>query len=198
MEGIKVEITRITSADQPGFVECKLKDAWEKVHVFEEKIPIVSNGKLWIDTEFTTFGTIPCEFIKEFVDKNNRKLISVSTKKLYDIISNSGIYEFDIWRAQLCVDISKFEIDVMQKLLKQLRFQSDECRSPIQNMGFQLMEVAKFTTTSREYVRKYLKLLIDNGYLVLISTEPLLFEFSEKGKLLKSIDELALLISNVA
>lgn len=42
MIGIKVEITRFISNDQPGWIECKFKDAWNEEHVVEEKVPVIT------------------------------------------------------------------------------------------------------------------------------------------------------------
>ncbi len=78
----------------------------------------------------------------------------------------------------------------MQSLLKQLWFQSDNAKLPIHHMGFQLMEVGKFTGHSRDAVREYLYWLMDNGYMELISKEPLLFQFTEKGRLIKSVNDI--------
>jgi hypothetical protein len=43
MKAIVIEIIRLLSDDYPGFVECRFIDAWQKEHIIQEKIPVVSD-----------------------------------------------------------------------------------------------------------------------------------------------------------
>jgi hypothetical protein len=90
---------------------------------------------------------------------------------------------------------NELDYKIMHTLLKQLWFQSDDGNSLIQNMGLQLMEVGKFTGQTRDYIRIYLYYLIDNGYIELVSKKPLLFQFTLKGNLIKSLDDIKAMLN---
>jgi hypothetical protein len=76
--------------------------------------------------------------------------------------------------------------DVLQKLLEQLWFQSDNCVAPIENAWFLIQETSKITGTKRQVVRQYFDKLIELKLIQKISDEPLLFQFTEIGKQIKS------------
>lgn len=82
----------------------------------------------------------------------------------------------------------------MKALLKQLWFQSGNCEHPIKNMGIQISEVSKSTNKSHTELIKYLKLLLKENYMLKISEEPLLFQFSESGKLIKTDKDIEVVI----
>ncbi len=90
-----------------------------------------------------------------------------------------------------------FELKILKRLLKELWLQSDDCSEPIENMWFSIQEVAKSTGNKRKEIRKYLNLLIDNKYIEIKSEEPLLFEFTEIGKAIKTDSEIEKVIKNV-
>jgi hypothetical protein len=98
---IKIQILKITDIHQPGFVECLLIDAWGKHHKIIEKIPVVSYDDIWLDSEFPTGGFIACKIIKEWIDTNERRLITVSTEDLDDVETTNGVKEFDLLPHQL-------------------------------------------------------------------------------------------------
>ena len=91
---------------------------------------------------------------------------------------------------------TKFLATVMFRLFQELWFASANCSYSIENMGIRLMEVAKSTSDTRDYVREYLKELIKQGYIEMTSTEPLLFIFTDKGKSVKTIEDVELIIKN--
>jgi len=74
----------------------------------------------------------------------------------------------------------------MKRLFEELWLQSDNCVDPIENMWFSIQEVAKSTSNSREEIRKYFNLLIQKEFIRNISKEPLLFEFTDRGKRIKT------------
>ncbi|WP_271768101.1 hypothetical protein [Aquimarina algiphila] len=90
-----------------------------------------------------------------------------------------------------------FELKILKRLLKELWLQSDDCSEPIENMWFSIQEVAKSTGNKRKEIRKHLNLLIDDKYIEITSEEPLLFEFTEKGKAIKTDLEIEKIIKNV-
>ncbi len=57
-------------------------------------------------------------------------------------------------------------------------------------MGYNLMEVGKFTCQSKDIIRHYLDYLIDQGILELVSENPLLYQFTDKGRQIKSMDDI--------
>ncbi len=102
------------------------------------------------------------------------------------------------WIEKIKKGIQKtFELRILKRLLKELWLQSDNCTEPIESMWFSIQEVAKSTGNTRKEIRKYLYLLVDNNYLELKSEEPLLFEFTEKGKKIKTDLEIEKIIKNV-
>lgn len=82
-------------------------------------------------------------------------------------------------------------------LFKELWLHSDDCSEPIKNIWFSIQEVAKSTGYTRNEIRKYLNLLIDNNYVKNTSQDPLLFEFTEKGKKIKTDLEIEEIINNI-
>lgn len=75
--------------------------------------------------------------------------------------------------------------ELMQKLLEQLWFQSDNCLSPIEHAWFPIQETAKITGTKRQKVMECFNKLIEANIIERISDEPLLFQFTDKGKQVK-------------
>ena len=90
----------------------------------------------------------------------------------------------------------RYDSKIMYSLLKQLWLQSDNCTLPIKNIAFQLMEVGKSTNQTRKEVWDYLQLLIEQEYIECISKEPLLYKFTDKGKLVKTSEDINAIIHN--
>ncbi|CAL2059229.1 hypothetical protein [Tenacibaculum sp. 190524A05c] len=90
-----------------------------------------------------------------------------------------------------------FQSKILKRLFKELWLQSDDCSKPIENMWFSIQEVAKCTGNKRKEIRKYLNLLIDNNYIELMSKESLLYEFTKKGKAIKTNLEIESIIKNI-
>ncbi len=86
----------------------------------------------------------------------------------------------------------------MFQLFEELWFASDNSTVPIEYIGIRLMEVAKSTGNSREYVREHFKELITQGCVKMISETPLLFVFTEKGKNVKTLADVEAITSKVA
>ncbi len=82
----------------------------------------------------------------------------------------------------------KYDIDIMKSLFRLLWLQSDNCKFPIQNMAYNLMEVGRMTNQTRYRIEDYLNYLIAQGFIELISDEPLLYQFTDKGKQIQNID----------
>ena len=98
----EVAIIKITDYDnQPGWVECRFKDAYDYEHTIEEKIPVVSKTDINLTTLFPQQGMVACIFVKQFVDKNGKKIITVSTENPWSIGTINGISEFDMFEQQV-------------------------------------------------------------------------------------------------
>ena len=85
----------------------------------------------------------------------------------------------------------------LKRLLKELWLHSDNCVEPIEHIWFSIKEVAQSTGYKNEEIRKYLNLLVDNKFIENTSTKPLLYEFTEKGKDIKTDCEIEQIIKNV-
>ncbi|HWJ27959.1 MAG TPA: hypothetical protein VNS32_15545 [Flavisolibacter sp.] len=57
-------------------------------------------------------------------------------------------------------------------------------------MAYQLMEVGRWHSKTRKEIYDYLLLLIDTGHIELLSKEPLLYQFTDKGKTIETIDDI--------
>ncbi len=90
-----------------------------------------------------------------------------------------------------------FELRTLKRLLKALWLHSDNCKEPIEHIWFSIQEVSKSTGYKKEEIRKYLNLLVKNKYIQNTSKEPLLFEFTEKGKGIKTDLEIEKIIESV-
>jgi hypothetical protein len=64
MLGVKVEILRYVDDSQPGFVECRLIDAWGNQHLFLEKVPVVTLENLDVSSTYPQSGIIACQIVE--------------------------------------------------------------------------------------------------------------------------------------
>ncbi len=89
------------------------------------------------------------------------------------------------------------KLKTLKSLLKELWLHSNNGTKPIQNIWFSIQEVAQSTGNTREEITSYLNLLIDNNYVENTSKEPVLFEFTKKGQMIKTDLEIEKIIKNV-
>ncbi len=101
MKAIRIKITSFISDDQPGFVECKFNDAWNKEHTVQDKVPIVTEKYLDANSDYPQDGVIACEIIAKWKDKDERTIYSVTTEKPWAVETIDGLKEFDILEEQL-------------------------------------------------------------------------------------------------
>ncbi len=92
----------------------------------------------------------------------------------------------------------KYEFYIMKSLFKQLWLQSNNCELLIESMGYNLMEIAKCTGQTRNIIKIYFDYLIDQGYIENISITPLIYKFTDKGKQIKSLNDIEKIVINVA
>jgi hypothetical protein len=98
---IKVTIERFTDESQPGWVECRFADAAGNSHVFEEKVPIVSDEDLDAGSAYPRPGFIGCQVVATRVPSDGRKLIIVDTEQPWGIESKTGQTRFEVLDEQL-------------------------------------------------------------------------------------------------
>lgn len=82
------------------------------------------------------------------------------------------------------------DIGVAQELLKHLWLESDNCTCPIKNAWFSVQEVSRSTRIERLEIVDCFKILLAKKVIEKISDEPLLFQFTEFGKSIKSIEDI--------
>ena len=98
---VQVEITRFTDSTNPGWVECRIADAWGKEWSFVEKLPVVSRDDLGAESEYPQTGIVACEIVKRWQDDQNRDLATIDTTKPWGVESSDGNTQFDILVDQL-------------------------------------------------------------------------------------------------
>jgi hypothetical protein len=101
MQAIKIKITSFISNDQPGFVECKLVDAWNKEHTIQDKVPIFTDKYLSENSDYPQDGIIACELIKKWTDRDGRKIFTIATDKVWAVNTIESVTEFDLLEEQL-------------------------------------------------------------------------------------------------
>lgn len=84
----------------------------------------------------------------------------------------------------------------MKSLFHQFWLQSNNGSEPIENMGFQIFEVSRITNNYKNEVIRYLDFLVEKNYIQRIADSPLLYEFTESGKKIKSDSDIEDLIKN--
>ena len=101
MKAIKIKITCFISDHQPGFVEGRFNDAWNKEHVVQDKVPVLTSEDLDANSAYPQDGVIGCEIIKQWTDKDQRLIFTVTTEKPWSVDTIDGLTEFDILEEQL-------------------------------------------------------------------------------------------------
>lgn len=102
MSKFEVKIVKfLDDGTYPPFVEARFTDAWEKEHIFIEKVPVIMRETFNENTKLPTQELVPCELVKRWVDSNGRKIVTVSTEKPYSIYSTKDLLEFDLLEEQL-------------------------------------------------------------------------------------------------
>jgi hypothetical protein len=101
MMAINVVISRFVDEWQPGWVECKLTDAWGCQWTFIEKVPIVTTAGLDAQSNYPQPGVIACEVLERRRSADGREVISVDTTKPRGVESTSGTVRFDVLLEQL-------------------------------------------------------------------------------------------------
>ena len=100
MLGVKIEITRFIDDSFPGFVECRLIDAWGNQHLFIEKVPIVTSESLDGSNSYPQSGIIACRIVDRR-DVDGHEILKIETETPWHIESTTGETSFNVGRNQL-------------------------------------------------------------------------------------------------
>jgi hypothetical protein len=101
LKAITIKITSFIDDGQPGWVECKFTDAWNKEHIVHDKVPIVSLEDLNATSKYPRDGLIACEIIKKWKDEDGRIIFTVTTEKPWAVYTIEDLTEFDVLDEQL-------------------------------------------------------------------------------------------------
>ncbi len=101
MIAVRVTITRFVDDSQPGWVECKLVDAWGREWSFIEKEPVVSLVALDASSNYPQPGVIGCLIVERKQDADGREVVTINTEKPWAIESTTGEHQFDVMPGQL-------------------------------------------------------------------------------------------------
>jgi hypothetical protein len=86
---LAVQIVRFVDETFPGFVEAEFSDADGLCHKIIEKIPVITDQDLWIDSEYPTATRIACEVLERFENREGQALVRISTQKPWAIESTT-------------------------------------------------------------------------------------------------------------
>jgi len=98
---VSIQIERFVDDHQPGFVECRLVDAFGRSHLFVEKLPIVTSAHLWSYSSYPRTGAIACEILAVSIDAAGRKLAQVNTERPWSVESTEGVSSFIVLSSQV-------------------------------------------------------------------------------------------------
>ena len=101
MTSVSIEIVNFVDDHFPGFVECRLVDAQGQVHMFSEKVPVVSTEHLRKDSKYPCPGAIRCEIGSEYIDHAGRFLARINTERPDGVESTSGETQFVVLSSQV-------------------------------------------------------------------------------------------------
>jgi SnoaL-like domain len=100
MFAIKVKFTKFIDDWQPGWVEFEFLDAFGKLHIFNEKVPIVTAEYLDENSVYPQDGNVACEII-ERKNVDGREIVKVDTDKYSLLETIKGETVFEIFVEQL-------------------------------------------------------------------------------------------------
>lgn len=96
MPFLRIRIMRFTDPAQPGWVEAEFLDADGGRHIVTDKVPVLSTEDLDENSEYPVIGSLACEVIEEFRDKQGRQLLRITTSRPFDVETKEGLTEFTV------------------------------------------------------------------------------------------------------
>jgi predicted transcriptional regulator len=125
-----------------------------------------------------------------------KKVLTINTEKPWDIESTEGLYKFKVLPNQICMLSDNLDFEIMQMLFHELWLQSDNGELPIDNIAFSTFEVSKMAWQKIAIIKEYINFLTDNNFLEICSTNPLQYQFTEKGRKIKTPEDIKKIIEN--
>ena len=101
MASVRIQIVRYVSDDQPGFVAGELRDAFGRIHTFEDKVPVIALANLTVDSDYPCDGVLDCEIIERWTAEDGRELARIDTENPWDIPSTDDEYHFVVLSDQI-------------------------------------------------------------------------------------------------
>jgi hypothetical protein len=101
MPALRIQIVRFVDEHLPGFVECVLRDATDRQHMFVEKAPIVTSEDLLSTSSYPRPGVIECVVEEEWKEKDGRVLVRASTAQPWSVESTQGETSFVVLASQV-------------------------------------------------------------------------------------------------
>jgi hypothetical protein len=98
---VRAKITRWVDDQQPGFVECRFTDRFDREWTLVEKLPVVTDLNLRSDSQFPQPAFIACEIVSQGQDEAGRETADISTEKPWAIEALDGTTSFQMFASQL-------------------------------------------------------------------------------------------------
>ena len=101
MPELIVEIIRYVDDAQPGWIECRFKDASGKEHSILDKVPIFTSAVLDQSSAYPQPGALSCREVQRRRNSDGREVVTVDTEHPDHVESSLGETYFDVFAAQL-------------------------------------------------------------------------------------------------
>src|SRR5688572_20688368 len=106
MHTVGIQIVRFVDASQPGWVECVLRDAWDREWEFVDKVPIFTDVPLDESSVYPQAGVIACEISREWRDAHGREIRTIDTSRPWGVEARSGEIQFDVLAEQISTRVA--------------------------------------------------------------------------------------------
>jgi hypothetical protein len=93
-------------------VECTLVDAYGYVHVFVEKVPVVTKTRLDSASSYPRYGVIACVILDPGISQSadGRRIVHIDTQTPWGVQSWAGRSRFDVFPEQLVADLGSLSL----------------------------------------------------------------------------------------
>ena len=109
---LRVDIVRFVDDRFPGFVECLFTDAYGRDHLLIEKVPMLTEKVLWVDSQYPQSGHLRCQILSRSKNIAGEALVGITIALPDGLETLDGVSEFTIFESQLCrfpLDCSIFD-----------------------------------------------------------------------------------------
>ncbi|MDQ2799926.1 MAG: hypothetical protein M3Y13_09815 [Armatimonadota bacterium] len=98
---VSVQIVRFVQVHQPGWVECRLTDAYGREWAFVDKLPMFTSDDLDAKSRYPVPGVIGCQIIRREQDELGREIVIIDTEQPDHIEAIDGETRFAVLPQQL-------------------------------------------------------------------------------------------------